>query len=456
MRLLTQSPVNIYSSYHGGVSAWFRHNLVAASLIIFFASTAPRVFLTWRASPADLVISYPDAGTYIGPAQNLSRHQAFLNWDGKPEVTRTPGYPAFLAIIMLMVGEDLRRVLIIQAFILSFEVLVFYWFARRILPPVTAFIAGLLAAFSPWGAVYAGLPLTEGLFLLLLALIFFSMKITAEAKNQTAVAVGGACTGLLMAAAVLVRPIWPLVLLIGGTFFLLYGPKRKGVWLLLSIVIVFAVTPLFLWKTRNQQVSQFNGLSDIAGVCPWQFLASRVTARINNQDRWTVMREAHSGEQNWKMSIQQADQERWRRAKAVFIEHPVLTSYYFLLNGTEHAIHPSPDVLSPAKLNFYGDYWVLAVLWGGLLILACLGWQYNADRDFQNGTTNRNWLSGILVICLLLTLSSGVCFGGGSRLRVSLELIVPLLAAAGLSRIVFQQSLRRLPTASNKIELGMT
>jgi hypothetical protein len=41
-----------------------------------------------------------------------------------------------------------------------------------------------------------------------------------------------------------------------------------------------------------------------------------------------------------------------------------------------------------------------------------------------------------LVICLLLTLSSGISFGAGSRLRAPLELIVPLLAAVGLVRAI--------------------
>jgi hypothetical protein len=445
--------MNISRSYHGDVSAWFRRNLIAASVIILCASTAPRVFLTWRAEPSDVVKSYGDAVTYIRPAQSLIRQQAFLNENGEPEVTRTPGYPVFLASIMLLVSKDLatqefnaftldnfsnrintsmRPVLIVQAFILSIEAVVLYWLARRILSPLTAFIAGLLAAFSPWGAVYAGLPMTEGLFLLLLVLIFFSMKITVEMNALIAVAVGGVCTGLLIAAAVLVRPIWPLIILMTATFYVLYGRKRKGVWLLLSIVIVFAVTPLLVWKTRNQRVSQFDGLSDIAGVCPSQYLASRVIARTTNQDRWAVVGRAQLDEEKWNLSIQQADQERWRRVKAVFIEHPVLTSYYFLLSSAEHAIHPSPGVLSPAKLNFRGDYWVLALLWAGSLILAFIGWRYNADQENENDTINRNWLSGILVICLLLTLSSGLCFGAGSRYRVSLEIIIPLLAAAGL------------------------
>ncbi len=277
--------MSISGNSYGDVSAWFRCNLVAASLIIFFASTAPRLFLTWRTDPADVVVS--DAVTYFRPAQSLIRQQAFLGKNGEPEVTRTPGYPAFLASIMILVGEDLHRVLMVQGFILSTQVVLLYWLARRLLPPVTAFIAGLVAALSPWGAVHAGLPLTEGLFLFLLVLIFFAMKLTAEADNLIAVWVGGICTGLLTAAAVLVRPIWPLLLLIGGTLLVLYGPQRKGVWLLLSTTLVFAATPVFLWKARNQQVGQFNGLSDISGQCAWQYLASRVTARINKEETRT-------------------------------------------------------------------------------------------------------------------------------------------------------------------------
>lgn len=68
--------------------------------------------------------------------------------------------------------------------------------------------------------------MTEGLFLLLLALIFFSIKITAEAESQP-LSPSVVPVGLLITAAVLVRPIWPLVLLIGGTFFVLYGPQQK-------------------------------------------------------------------------------------------------------------------------------------------------------------------------------------------------------------------------------------
>ena len=432
---------SVRSSVQENLSLWLKQHLIVASLIVISCSLGVRLFMTLRSDQPALIKENADAATYLVPAQNLLEEGAFVNIFNQPEITRTPGYPTFLATLMLVVGQDSRKVFIAQAFILSFEVLVLYWLARRILPSLTALVAGLLAAFSPWGAVLAGFPLPEGLFLLLLVLIFFTMKITTEANNRLVIAVGGACTGSLTAAAVLVRPIWPLVFLIAVAFFALYGPKRKGVWLLLSTTLTFAAAPILLWKGRNHAVSEFNGLSDIAGQCASQMLAQRVTAHVNGQDRWALMKSAKLEERNWKMSIPRQDQERWQRAGAVFREHPMLSSYYFLLSGAETAIHPSPYVLSPGKLNFYGDYWVLASVWGGLLVLACLGWHYSAAAELQNGTTARNWLAAVVVVCLLLTFSSGLCFGAGSRYRVPLELLVPMLAAAGLSRIVFCRAL---------------
>jgi len=140
--------------------------------------------------------------------------------------------------------------------------------------------------------------------------------------------------------------------------------------------------------------------------------------------------------------MQQADQERWRRVKAVFIEHHLLTSYYFWVNSAEHTIHLDPGVLSPARLNFSGDYWVLALLWGGLVIVALFGCVCDQNPAWDDGEINRRWLLTLLVICLLLILSSGISFGAGSRLHVPLELIVPLLAAVALTSSAGQISYR--------------
>ena len=77
----------------------------------------------------------------------------------------------------------------------------------------------------------------------------------------------------------------------------------------------------------------------------------------------------------WELSAQQADDEHWRRATAIFREHP-----------------------------------------------------------WDDDEINRRWLLTLLAICLFLTLLSGIPFAAGSRLRTPLELMVRLLAAIGLVR----------------------
>jgi hypothetical protein len=150
-----------------------------------------------------------------------------------------------------------------------------------------------------------------------------------------------------------------------------------------------------------------------------------------------VLKEQAVAEENsWKLPIQGTDQERWRRAEAIFAAHPWLTGFYFFLSGVEHALHPSPSVLSPGKLNFSGDYWALAGLWAMFLIFAGIGWWHRADQNIVSSETSSRWLTVLLLICLALTFSSGLCFGAGSRYRVSLELIIPLLAASGLMALV--------------------
>jgi len=198
--------------------------------------------------------------------------------------------------------------------------------------------------------------------------------------------------------------------------------------------------PVALWAVRNGQEAHFYGLSDISGKAAWWCLGSRVLAQANGSDaeRWEIRRTIFDDEDTLKANfpVRQADDERWRRAKAIFREHPFLTVYSFSRSVAEHLVHPSPEiVLTPAGLKFPGDYWVLAGLWGGMVALAWLGWRGTSNHAVSVAGVDRGWLLTILTVCLFLTLLSGVSYGGGSRFRASLELIVPLLAGVGLVRV---------------------
>jgi hypothetical protein len=207
-------------------------------------------------------------------------------------------------------------------------------------------------------------------------------------------------------------------------------------------MLVCAASPIYLWKARNQREAQFNGLSIVPGVNAYQYFVPSVKAQLKGAegDRWAMLQAARKEEKQWSqgLSIQETNDERWRRANAFFREHPFLTVYTFALNAGEALLHPHPQILKPAGLNFSGDMWVLAGLWVALLMLAGIGLCCSPDRDRDGGVIQRKWLIAILSICLLLTMASGITYGAGSRLRAPMELIVPLLAALGLMRIARQ------------------
>jgi hypothetical protein len=429
------------------LSAWLRDHVYLASLIVLIASLLPRLFLTLSSDPQELKTS--DTSSYFANVTSYLEHGTFLDKYGRPDVLRTPGYAVFLLAIMVTTGttgeglnsEDLRTVLVVQTIITSWSVVFLYWLTRQILPPVMAFIGALLAAFSPWGAVKAGLAMTEGLYLLILALLFLVMYLVVEhTRKLFAVVIGGVLIGLLTSAAVLVRPIWPLVILVAIALLLLCGDQRKKTWVLVVIMLISAAAPIYLWKARNQRLAQFDGLSIISGINAYQYFAPSVKAQLKGAegDRWVLQKAARNQEFQWNqgLSVQERDDERWRRAIAFFREHPFLTAYTFGLNAGETLIHPDPTIFERAGLNFSGDTWALAGLWVALLILAGIGLCFPLDVDKDGGVIQRKWLIAVLGICLSLTLASGMVYGAASRLRAPMELIVPLLAAIGLMRII--------------------
>jgi hypothetical protein len=438
-----QTPLYIPRTFHQ-FSDWLRQHIVLASLIILICSLSARLFFTLHADPNQPVVPGSDSPTYLFPAVTLMESGSFLNKHNTPEISRTPGYPVFLAALMYVVGKDLRSLAITQTIIVSFGVLILYWLARGILPPVMAFTGTLLAAFSPWGAARAGILLTEGVFVLNLVLLFFVMYLVVEhTRKMSAVLLGGGLIGLLTSAAVLVRPLWSLVPLVGVISFVLYHGKRQMAWVLLAVILLCASTPLYLWNVRNIQHAQFDGLTDISGKAAWNWLAASVKARVKGADgdRWAMV-EAHERDEynldfsyQWGSSRQEAYDQRWRMARAVFQEHPLLTLYSFGANAAESLVHPDPGILTLAALNFSGDLFVLGGIWVALLILAGLGLCYTPNQDRDDGIINRAWLLSLLGICLSLTLASGCCFGSGSRYRAPLEIIIPLLAGIGLVRV---------------------
>jgi dolichyl-phosphate-mannose-protein mannosyltransferase len=413
-----------------------RHRSAVAAAVVVLCSFSMRLGLVARENAADVARYYSDASSYLEPARHLLDDGAFLNKQGVVEVQRMPGYPAFLATLMTMTGRDLRLVLLLQTLILSLTPVILYAVWRDIVPLRAAMLGGMIAAVSPWSAVLATAPMSDGLFLLVLASAFLAMKFTVRAQRMWAVA-GAICLGFLTGGAVLVRPMSPLVLLVPAALWFALGSRATTAKWLVAIAFVCALIPPALWRERNIRVRQFASISEVSGLAAWQYLAARVRSEVTGEDRFVLSITAEREEESWGVPARSEpmNAERWRRAMEVFRAHPVLTAYSFARSALEHALHPSPDVLTAPRLRFPGDYVVLGNIWFALLSLAMAGLVrcVRAQRDDGNDM-NRRFVIAVFVVCVALTLASGISFGEGSRLRAPLEAVVPLLAGVGAIR----------------------
>ncbi len=418
-------------------SEWLQSHAVLASLIILACALSVRLFFTYRADPSHLI--FPDSWTYSETATSLQQSGSFLNKYHRPEITRTPGYPLFLAALMTVLGTDIRILTIAQTILVSFSVLVLYSLARRLLPPLMAFTGALLAALSPWGAVRAGFLLSDGLFLLLLIVLLYVMYLVIQHTQSFWMTIaGGGLVGGITSAVVFVRPVLPLIPLVAVISFILYPAKRARAWLLVSAMLICALVPLQLWKMRNLQEAQFHGFSDVSGKAAWQWLGSSVMGQVPGAagDRWTMLRKAEQTENKWTFSLQEADDERWRLAILIFKDHPFLTIYTVGINAAEAFVHPQSNILTPAGLNFQGDTVVLGAVWAAFLLSAAFGIRHVWQERPPGVVIDRKWLLAMSIICGVLTLAGGVSFGAGARYRAPLELVIPLLAGVGVVRMI--------------------
>ena len=169
-----------------------------------------------------------------------------------PEVFRTPGYPAFLAIFGGTSG--LRIAYLVQCLLGSFAALCLIRIALALGCRLrAALVAGWLWALHPAVVTSDLLPLTESLFSSL-ALIGL-----AAATRATSPA-GQAIPGLILGFTALVRPLGllylPTAVILGWRASPL--PTRRRKLLGVGVAVFAAVVPSAVWAVRNSNTG--NGM----------------------------------------------------------------------------------------------------------------------------------------------------------------------------------------------------
>ena len=167
-----------------------------------------------------------------------------------PEVIRTPGYPAFVAVVYRVFGVGNQMALAIsQAFVFAALCLIVLALARRVAGERTATVAAIAAAlFAPF-PYFGALALTE-----LWATFIVSIAMLACVKAvQSGKARDYAIAGVLFSLATLVRPAFvllPFFLAIAVPLFVRAqrdAPALKG-WAVLATAAALTLAPWFAYN----------------------------------------------------------------------------------------------------------------------------------------------------------------------------------------------------------------
>ena len=181
-------------------------SLLLTTLALALASRLSIFYLVQSRAPSRILAV--DSERYYGPtAQALYRAGRFSadpeNPD-RPETVITPGYPAFIAGIYLIFGENNFPVILVQILISVGTIALTYHVAQLLWGPGVALISTLLFALDFISLLYSQLLLTETLFSFLLMLVIVSgMHLIPGANNKR----WAPLLGMFLALSALVRPV---------------------------------------------------------------------------------------------------------------------------------------------------------------------------------------------------------------------------------------------------------
>jgi 4-amino-4-deoxy-L-arabinose transferase-like glycosyltransferase len=160
----------------------------------------------------DWGVSWTDQGGYQRLGEVLASTGKFTRYPDAsvfvPEVIRTPGYPAYVALVYLMFGAGNQMALVVtQAFVFAALCLIVFAIARRITTERNALAAAWLAAlFSPF-PYFGALALTE----LWTAFVASLAMLACIHAIQSGRMLTYALAGVLFSLTTLVRPAFVLL-----------------------------------------------------------------------------------------------------------------------------------------------------------------------------------------------------------------------------------------------------
>jgi 4-amino-4-deoxy-L-arabinose transferase-like glycosyltransferase len=220
--------------------------------VVLIALTHAALFIVYQRP--DWEVAWSDQGGYRQLGAALAQSGEFTRFPDSPvfipEVIRTPGYPAFVAVIYRLFGERTLPVAIAQAFVFALICVLVYGIGRRVAGEKTGTVAAMMTALFPPLPYYGALVLTEvwTTFMMVCAVLICLRAMQHDRYRDFILA------GVLFSATTLVRPAFfllPVGLAIAMPILVpseRSRARRMGQWAALAFAAAITMVP---WFTYN-------------------------------------------------------------------------------------------------------------------------------------------------------------------------------------------------------------
>ena len=249
-------------------SFFVRHRFLLLGLVIAVAYTVVFFVTFLHASRSGVtleqyVVATDDSTEYISIARTLlSDHRFALSPEAMPEVFRAPGYPFFLALLLLVFGSILA-IPFVQILLAAGSAVLVALLGERYFSRGLGFSTAILFACEPIALSHVLIALSETLFVFLFLLAIWFLTAKGASLRHIFFA------GLLVGLSALVRPIGLYCLPI---FIMWVLWQQRHLWriALLSATVLtlgaaLAVSP---WMSRNKIVGEHYAISSVSSFNP--------------------------------------------------------------------------------------------------------------------------------------------------------------------------------------------
>ncbi|MBR3708394.1 MAG: glycosyltransferase family 39 protein, partial [Lentisphaeria bacterium] len=228
-----------------------------SAFAVFLVALICRFCFAWSgiSDPEAARFFRPDSASYLAPALSLAETGEYRGTDGAVTAHRTPGFPAFLGVLMTFGVRPTSEAetIWISVFLLvlgALTVFPIYCACRYVASWTCSALAALLFALNPTVIAHAPLLLSDTFFTLIVAFIlFFFISFALGVKKDPFYYFSAV---FLAAMAALIRPINLLFFIPLIVSFLLIDHlslKKKLIYSAVTCSIFFVV--LFPWIARN-------------------------------------------------------------------------------------------------------------------------------------------------------------------------------------------------------------